>query len=88
MRQWLKYDKMIITWGGVDFMPQENAAIDMNVEFGITVAERERYNDFLHIRYINEKLAEAEAFAAANPDAWRDMDDILAEWEEWEAVNL
>jgi len=63
-------------------MPQENALLDRNVEFGITVAERERYNDFLHIRYINEKLAEAEAFAAANPDAWIDGDDFIAEIEQ------
>jgi len=66
----------------------ENAVPDMNAEFGITAEERARYNDFLAIRTINEKLAEAEAFAAANPDAWTDMDEILAEWEEWEAVNL
>ena len=69
-------------------MPQENAALNMNVELGITAEEREEYNKFLHIRHINEKLAEAEAFAAANPTAWRDMDDVLSEWEEWEAVNL
>jgi len=62
-------------------MPQENALHDMNAEFGITVEERERYSKFLHIRHINEKLAEAEAFAVANPDAWIDGDDFIAELE-------
>ncbi|MCL2198067.1 MAG: hypothetical protein FWB80_04010 [Defluviitaleaceae bacterium] len=69
-------------------MPQENAVFDMNVEFGITTEERERYNEFLHTRHTNEKLAEAEALAASNPNAWHDIDDIIAEWEEWETVNL
>lgn len=62
-------------------MPRENALLDLNAEFGITAEERERYNEFLHIRQINEKLTEAEAFADANPDAWTDADDLLAQWE-------
>jgi hypothetical protein len=63
-------------------MPQEKPLPDLNAEYGITAEERERYSDFLHIRYINQKLAEAEAYAAANPDSWTDADDLLAEWEE------
>jgi hypothetical protein len=62
-------------------MPQENASLDLNAEFGITVDERGRFNDFLFARYVNEKLTEAETLVAANPNAWIDADDFLAEWE-------
>ena len=62
-------------------MTQKNTVLDMNVEFDVTVEEREKYNDFLFIRYAKEKLAESKAFAAANPDAWIDGDDFIAEIE-------
>jgi hypothetical protein len=63
-------------------MPQGNALLDMNIEFGVTAEERERYNDFLFIRYAKEKLEESKAFAAANPNAWTDGDDFIAEIEQ------
>ena len=58
--------------------------LDFNAEFGVTADERERYNDFLFIRYVNEKLAEAE-IGADNPSAWRDVDEFITEWEQEEA---
>ena len=51
----------------------------------ISFEEFERYQEFLHLRYVKEKLAEAEAFAA-NPDAWMDLDDLFKEWDDWDAV--
>jgi len=51
----------------------------------ISFEEFERYQEFLHLRYVKEKLAEAEAFAA-NPDAWMDVDDLFKEWDDWDAV--
>ena len=69
-------------------MTQENAIFDINLEFGITAEERERYNDYLHISYINKKLAKAKTFAATNPDAWTDGEDLLAEWEQWDKEDV
>ena len=49
--------------------------------------EFERYEEFLHIRYVKEKLAEAEA-VADNPDAWISADELFKEWDDWDAVKL
>ena len=45
------------------------------------------YQEYLHIRYVKEKLAEAEAIAD-NPDEWAAAADLFKEWDEWEAVKL
>ena len=37
----------------------------------------EDYQEYLHIRYINEKLAEAEALES-NPDNWLTIDEVMA----------
>jgi prevent-host-death family protein len=37
--------------------------------------EFEKYEEFLHIRYVKEKLAEAEA-VADNPDEWIGVDEL------------
>ena len=46
----------------------------------ISFDEFEKYQEFLHIRYVKEKLAEAEALAE-NPDEWMDIADVLKEWD-------
>jgi len=53
----------------------------------ISFDEFEKYQEFLHIRYVKEKLAEAEAIAD-NPDEWMDVDDLLKEWDAWDAVTV
>ena len=49
--------------------------------------EFEKYEEFLHIRYVKEKLAEAEA-AADDPDAWAGADELFKEWDSWDAIKL
>ena len=51
----------------------------------ISFDEFEKYQEFLHIRYVKEKLAEAEALAD-NPDDWIDVGDLFKEWDAWDAV--
>jgi len=51
----------------------------------ISFEEFERYQEFLHIRYVKEKLAEAEAMAD-NPNEWMDIDDLFKEWDAWDMV--
>ena len=53
----------------------------------ISFEEFEKYQEFLHIRYVKEKLAEAEAIAD-NPDEWMDIDDFFKEWDAWDAVTI
>jgi prevent-host-death family protein len=45
-----------------------------------------KYEEFLHIRYVKEKLAEAEALAG-NPDEWIGVDELFKEWDSWNAVQ-
>lgn len=45
------------------------------------------YEEFLHIRYVKEKLAEAEAIAN-NPDEWIGADELFKEWDSWDAVKV
>ena len=44
--------------------------------------EFERYQEFSHIRYVKEKLAEAEA-KADDPNEWISADDLFREWDSW-----
>jgi len=53
----------------------------------ISYDEFERYQEFLHVRYVKEKLAEAEALSA-KPDEWIGIDELLSEWDNWDAVRL
>ena len=53
----------------------------------ISYDEFEKYQEFIHIRYIKEKLAEAELIAE-NPDEWMDVDDLFKEWDAWDAVTI
>ena len=49
--------------------------------------EFERYEEYLHIRYVKEKLAEAKA-VAENPDEWISAEELFKEWDDWDAVKL
>ena len=49
--------------------------------------EFKRYEEFLHIRYVKEKLAEAEA-VADNPEEWLTADELFAEWDSWDVPKL
>jgi len=53
----------------------------------ISFDEFEKYQEFLHIRYVKEKLAEAESIAD-NPEEWIDVDDLFKEWDAWDAVSI
>ena len=46
-----------------------------------------KYEEFLHIRYVKEKLAEAEAIAD-KPDEWVKIDELFKDWDSWDAVKL
>jgi prevent-host-death family protein len=50
----------------------------------ISFDEFEKYQEFIHIRYVKEKLAEAEAIAD-NPEEWVEVDDLF---KEWDAVSI
>lgn len=50
----------------------------------IDIEDYAEYEDFLHRRYVKEKLAEAE-LEAKNPDAWISMDELWDSWDEWDA---
>ena len=49
--------------------------------------EFEKYEEYLHIRFVKEKLAEAEV-VADNPDEWITADELFKEWDSWDAVKL
>ncbi|MCL2816620.1 MAG: type II toxin-antitoxin system Phd/YefM family antitoxin [Oscillospiraceae bacterium] len=41
-----------------------------------------QYQEYLHVCYINEKLAEAEA-VADNPDNWLTIEEVVRNWDNW-----
>jgi len=45
------------------------------------------YQEYMHIRYVKEKLAKAEALAD-NPDEWSSIDALFKEWDSWDAVKF
>jgi len=53
----------------------------------ISYEEFEKYQEFLHVRYVKEKLAEAEALAD-DPGNWIDVDDLFKDWDAWDAVKV
>ena len=53
----------------------------------ISYDEFERYQEFLHILYVKEKLAEAEA-VSDNTDEWVGIDELFREWDIWDSVKL
>ena len=48
----------------------------------ISYEEFTRYEEYLHIRYVKEKLAEAEAIAD-NPAEWSGIDELWRDWDSW-----
>jgi len=48
--------------------------------------EFERYQEYLHVRYVKEKLAEAEAISG-NPGEWMGVEGLWAEWDAWDAIK-
>jgi len=53
----------------------------------IPYEEFANYEEYLHIRYVKEKLAEAESIAD-NPKEWISVDELFKEWDSWDAVKL
>jgi len=53
----------------------------------ISYDDFDKYQEFLHVRYVKEKLAEAEALSG-NPDNWIEADDLFKEWDTWDAVKV
>ena len=49
----------------------------------ISYDEFEKYQEFLHILYVKEKLSEAET-ASGDSDAWIDIDELFSEWDNWD----
>ena len=49
--------------------------------------EFEKYQEFLHILYVKEKLAEAETLSG-NPDEWLEIDELFKEWDAWDSVQI
>ena len=52
----------------------------------IPYSEFKKYEEYIHIRYVKEKLAEAEA-VADDPDEWVAMDDLFCTWDQWDSVK-
>ena len=52
----------------------------------ISFDEFEKYQEFSHICYIKEKLAEAEALSD-KADEWIGIDELFKEWDMWSAVK-
>ena len=50
----------------------------------IGVDDYAEYEEFLHVRYVKAKLAEAEK-EAQDPSAWVSLDDLWSAWDEWDA---
>ena len=53
----------------------------------ISYDEFEKYQEFLHILYVKEKLAEAEAISGNNGE-WLEIDELFSEWDVWDLVKL
>ena len=53
----------------------------------ISYDEFEKYQEFLHILYVKEKLAEAETISE-NPEEWLEIDELFKEWDVWDSVQI
>jgi len=52
----------------------------------IPYSDLEKYQEFLHVQYINEKLAEAE-YLENNPENWLTVDEFMANLKNWRETN-
>ena len=48
----------------------------------IPYEDLEKYQEYLHIRYVKEKLAEAEAISD-NPEEWVTVNALFKNWDSW-----
>ena len=48
--------------------------------------EYEKYTEFLHIRYVQDKLIEAEA-AADDPNKWISVSELFRQWDNWSVAK-
>jgi len=48
--------------------------------------EFDKYTEFLHIRYVQEKLIEAETIAD-DPNKWISVDELFRQWDSWSVAN-
>jgi prevent-host-death family protein len=53
----------------------------------ISYDEFEKYQEFLHILYVKERLAEAEAMSD-KPEEWLEIDELFKEWDVWDSVQI
>ena len=49
--------------------------------------EFEKYTEFLHIRYVQEKLIEAEAIAD-DPNKWISVNELFRQWDNWSVAKV
>ena len=52
----------------------------------IPYEQLEEYQEYLHFRYVREKLMEAEAIAD-NPGEWVSIDEVFKDWNSWGAAK-
>ena len=52
----------------------------------ISYDEFEKYQEFLHILYVKEKLSEAEA-VSDNPNKWIGIDELQKQRNSWDSAN-
>jgi prevent-host-death family protein len=52
----------------------------------ISYDEFEKYQEFLHILYVKERLAEAEAISD-NPDEWLEIDELSSNMTTWCSIK-
>ena len=69
---------------------RDNVIITNNGKSEVAVIPYEdfaKYEEYLHIRYVKEKLAEAESIAD-NPQEWVSAKALFEEWDSWGAVTV
>ncbi|MCL2146328.1 MAG: type II toxin-antitoxin system Phd/YefM family antitoxin [Synergistaceae bacterium] len=53
----------------------------------ISYDEFEKYQEFLHVLFVKEKLAEAEK-VSDSPDEWIGVDELFRDWDIWDSVKV
>ena len=52
----------------------------------ISFDEYEKYQEFIHICYVKDKLAEAEAMSG-NSENWIEVNEMFKDWDAWYAAR-